>query len=74
MKCVVCRQGETGRGRTTVVLQRDGVTLVMKEVPAEVCANCGEAYVAEETTERLLQTAEELARSGAEVDVRQFAA
>ena len=42
MKCVVCKSGETHEGTTTVTLERDGLTLVMKEVPAEICDNCGE--------------------------------
>jgi hypothetical protein len=49
------------------------MTLVFKAVPAEVCANCGEAYVDEVTTRRLLREAEEAAHSGVQVDIREFA-
>jgi YgiT-type zinc finger domain-containing protein len=56
MKCVVCKNGETKIGRTTVTLERDGATLVFKGVPARVCANCGEAYVDGEITASLLQS------------------
>jgi hypothetical protein len=38
-----------------------------------VCCNCGEAYVDQETTRRLLQDAEEAASSGVQVDIREFA-
>jgi YgiT-type zinc finger domain-containing protein len=72
MKCVVCKKGETKAGTTTLTLERDGATLVFKEVPARVCGNCGEAYVDEEITARLLQTAEEAARSGIQVEIRQY--
>jgi hypothetical protein len=48
--------------------------LVFKGVPAQVCQNCGEAYVDDATTRLVLQKAEEAARSGVQVDVRQFAA
>jgi hypothetical protein len=51
-----------------------GTTLVIKGVPADVCANCGEEYVDETITARLLKTAEEAARSGVEVDVREYIA
>jgi hypothetical protein len=47
--------------------------LVIKGVPAEVCANCGEGYAGEATTALLLRTAEEAARAGVEVDVREYA-
>jgi hypothetical protein len=46
--------------------------LVIKGVPADVCANCGEEYVPEATTAYLLRTAEEVARAGVEVDVREY--
>lgn len=74
MKCVICRNGETRSGKATVTLERDGTTLVIKGVPAQVCANCGEEYVDEATTNRLLETAEEAARAGVQVDVREYAA
>jgi hypothetical protein len=53
-------------------LERDGVTLVVKNVSAQVCPNCGEAYVDEKTTANLLRTAEQMARAGAQVDIRQY--
>ena len=74
MKCVVCKQAETRVGVTTVTLEREALTLVIKGVPALVCPNCSEAYVNEEITARLLETAEQMARAGALVDVRQYAA
>ena len=72
MKCVICKQGETQRGTTTVTLDRNGTTLVFKSVPAEVCSNCGEAYVDDKVGEQLLKTAEEAAHSGVQVDIREF--
>jgi hypothetical protein len=43
-------------------------------VPALICDNCGEEYVDEGTTARLLAIAEEAARSGVQVDVRDYIA
>ncbi|MEA3441070.1 MAG: type II toxin-antitoxin system MqsA family antitoxin [Chloroflexota bacterium] len=74
MKCLICKQAELQPGVTTVTLERDGMTLVVKDVPAQVCPNCGEAYVDETTTARLLETAEQMASDGALVDVRQYIA
>ena len=45
MKCPICKHGETTAGTSSVTLQRGGLTLVVKDVPAQVCDNCGEAYV-----------------------------
>ncbi len=74
MKCVICKQGETRPGKATVTLERSGMTLVVKNVPARVCANCGEEYVDEKTTSRLLKEAEEAARAGVQVDIREYIA
>ena len=74
MNCVICKQGKTQSGTTTVTLERDGITVVFKNVPAQVCANCGEPYVDEEISEKLLKAAEEAARSGVLVDVREYTA
>lgn len=72
MKCVICKEGETQPGKATVTLERNGATLVFKGVPASVCANCGEEYVDEETSARILRTAEEAVRAGVQVDIRQY--
>ena len=74
LKCVICKQGETRPGVTTVTLERNDLTLVVKQVPARVCANCGEAYVDESTTVQLLATAEQAAQSGVLVDIRAYVA
>jgi hypothetical protein len=57
-----------------VTLERDGTTLVIKNVPADICADCGEEYVDDGTTELLLKIAEESVRSGIQVSVRDYAA
>ena len=74
MKCVICKNGELTSGTATVTLERDKTTLVTKGVPARVCTNCGEEYVDEETTRQLLETAETAARTGVQIEVREYAA
>jgi YgiT-type zinc finger domain-containing protein len=72
MKCVICKKGETKAGTATVTLDKSGGTLVFKGVPARVCANCGEEYVDENIVAALLQSAAQAARSGIQVEVRQY--
>ena len=74
MNCIVCRHGDTQPGTTTVTFHRDGRTLVVNEVPAEVCENCGEAYVAEDVTAELLRMAAEARQAQALVLVRDYSA
>ncbi|MCK4270159.1 MAG: type II toxin-antitoxin system MqsA family antitoxin [Methanogenium sp.] len=72
MKCVICKNGETKEGTTTVTFDREGITLVVKDVPAQVCTNCGEDYVDEKVAHDLLIIAEKMAESGAQVDIRTY--
>lgn len=74
MRCVICKQADVKPGWATVTLERDGLTLVFKHVPAQVCPNCGEEYVDESVTAKLLENAEDLARAGAQVDIREYVA
>jgi YgiT-type zinc finger domain-containing protein len=71
---LICKSANTRPGTTTVTLERNGLTLVVKDVPAHVCPNCGEAYVDEAVTAELLRTAEQTAAAGALVDVRSYMA
>ena len=64
MGCVICKHGDTRPGTATVTLTREQLTLVVKDVPANVCENCGEEYVDEETSKQLFQMAEEVSRAG----------
>jgi YgiT-type zinc finger domain-containing protein len=74
MECLVCKHGETQPGTTTVTLERGGSIVVFKNVPAEVCQTCGQAYLDATTTRQLLHIVEEAARAGVQVDVRSYAA
>ncbi len=74
MNCPICKHGETRPAPTTVTLEREGMTLVFKGVPAQVCQNCGEAYLDEGTTARLLAVEDEAARAGVHVQVRDYVA
>lgn len=74
MNCVICKQGETQPGTVTVTLQRGDATVIFKGVPADVCENCGEYFLSEEVTEKLLQRAEEAVKKGADVEIVRFAA
>ena len=73
MKCVICKHGDTELSTTTLTLERGGSVVAFKEVPAQVCTNCGEAYVDEEISVKLLGMAEQSVRDGIEVGVRKYA-
>jgi YgiT-type zinc finger domain-containing protein len=75
MKCSICKHGDTAPGKVTVTLSKpDGATVVFRDVPAQVCQNCGEEYVDEATTGELLRQAQAAARAGVQVEVRTYIA
>ena len=74
MSCQICRNGTTRLGFVTVTLQRGETTVILKQVPADVCDNCGEYYLSSEVTAQVLEKAESAVRSGAEVEILRFAA
>jgi mRNA interferase RelE/StbE len=59
------QKASTKPSTTTVTLERDCLTMVVKCVPAQVCPNCGEAYIDKKVTAGLLRDAEERASTGA---------
>ncbi len=74
MKCVICKQGETFGGKVTVTLEREQTTVLIKEVPAQVCQNCGEYYLDEDISARLMQSAESAVKNGAEIEILRYVA
>lgn len=74
MKCVICKQGQVQEGTATVTLERGPTTVVIKDVPAEVCENCGEYYLSETVTQRIEQLAEQAVQHGAVLEILRYAA
>jgi YgiT-type zinc finger domain-containing protein len=72
MKCVVCKSGETQPGTTTVTFEQQGLPLVMKEVPAQICLNFGDDYIDEKVAQDIMVLAEKMSQSGARFDVRKY--
>jgi len=74
MNCAICKEGTTKSGRTVVTLQRGEATVIVKNVPAETCENCGEYYLSQDISDKVLRLAEEAVSRGAEVEIVRFAA
>jgi YgiT-type zinc finger domain-containing protein len=74
MKCTICKTGHTHPGTTTVTLQRNNTVVVIRDVPAEICEDCGEYYLSEPTARRVYADAEETAHRHVEVEIQRYAA
>ena len=71
-ECPMCLAGTLREGTTTITLERGEATIVLKEVPADVCDVCGEAYVDEELSAAAYEKAEEAVEAGVQFDVRRW--
>ncbi len=74
MECVICKNGTTNPGFASVVLQRDESTIIIKNVPADICENCGEYYLDDKITAHILEKAEASIKLGAEIEILKFVA
>lgn len=70
MTCVICKRGIPQPGTTTVAVERPGTLVVFRQVPAQICPDCGERYLDAEAT--MYTVAEAAAATGTEIDVRVF--
>ena len=74
MKCVICKTGRTHPGTTTVTLQRDNSVVVIRDVPAEICEDCGEYYLSEPVAKRVYADADATVQHHVEVEILRYAA
>jgi YgiT-type zinc finger domain-containing protein len=69
MDCVICKNGTTYDGKTTVALEKEGSVTIIKDVPARICQNCGQYYLDEGISDRILNIAQETFNKGIEVEI-----
>jgi YgiT-type zinc finger domain-containing protein len=74
MKCAICKNGNTHPGQTSVFLQRGNAMVIIKEVPADICDNCGEYYLDDTVTSETLRYAEDALQKGTEIGIVRYAA
>jgi YgiT-type zinc finger domain-containing protein len=74
MKCFICKNGETKEGVTTVTLTRGETVIIVKNVPAEICDNCGEYYLSEDITKKIFELANEAVKRNTEIEILKYVA
>jgi YgiT-type zinc finger domain-containing protein len=74
MTCVLCKNGTTRRGTVTVTLERGKTVVIVRDVPADVCENCGEYYLDSPVAQEVYQRAEAAVARNAEVEILHYAA
>lgn len=74
VNCPLCRNGRLQTGCADTSILREGLALVIRDVPADICDNCGEQFFDADVTDRLLDIADEAVEAGVSVDVRRYVA
>ncbi len=72
MMCPICKHGITENGTTTLVFEKGKSTIIIKNVPAEICENCGESFLSENVSQGILKLAEEGVSKGIEVEIFKY--
>jgi YgiT-type zinc finger domain-containing protein len=73
MRCYL-QAGETAPGRVIVTRQRGDTVVIIRDVPAAVCRNCGEYYLDEAVSNKSYRQGEEAVGRHAEVEILRYAA
>jgi YgiT-type zinc finger domain-containing protein len=72
MRCGVCKNGETKQGKSVITLTKGKLVVLFRNVPSDICHDCGEEYIAEDTTKLLLQTTDESFKKGIALDLKDW--
>ena len=59
MKCLICKHDRFKKGATLLPIERGNAILLITDIPARVCANCGETYLDEDTAQDVQDLANE---------------
>lgn len=52
MRCIMCKEN-TAETKRTFIQEFDSCIIIIKNVPAFVCSQCGEVYYSDEIAEKL---------------------
>ena len=59
MTCLVCKHDRFKSGTTILPIERGQAIVLITDIPARVCENCGDAYLDEETAQGVQDLANE---------------
>ena len=70
--CHFCEIGDVKPGTATMPSHRNGMVVVVKNVPVDICANCGEVYISHEIGVQLDAIVKDAEQDGVELLVRKY--
>jgi len=69
MKCSICHMGTCHAGVTEELFNKNDRLIILKDLPAMVCDNCGAKLFSEDTSRIILQNLKEAEHSKAELEI-----
>ncbi|OQX98699.1 MAG: hypothetical protein B6I20_10790 [Bacteroidetes bacterium 4572_117] len=72
MECVICKTGTTKQGKVTVTVDIKGTVVVIRNVPAKVCSNCGNYYLSSEISKLIVKKVQQAVKKGVEIEIMQL--
>jgi len=73
MKCAMCK-GDMKEGIINYPVDRENQFLLIKNVPALICQQCGESYLDDEVFAKIEEIVENIKGSNVEIEIIKFAA
>jgi YgiT-type zinc finger domain-containing protein len=67
--CVICKTGKLAPGRKTILIDREGMIVIFKDAPGDVCNKCSEIYLDGHMTDMRYQLAIDVFEKGAELEI-----
>ena len=68
MKCFMCK-GDTERKLVNYLIDIDKKIIIIKEVPANVCKQCGERYFDDDVMQNLEKIIEDIKNASIEISI-----
>ncbi|MCF8277083.1 MAG: YgiT-type zinc finger protein [Flavobacteriales bacterium] len=69
MICSTCQIGTCKEGTTEELFNKNGRLIILKDLPAMVCNNCGAKFYSEQTSQIILDNLKKAENSNAELEV-----
>ncbi len=73
MDCIICKNGTTLAGIDTLTFEMKGHLIIIRDVPGEVCENCGHFYIDSEAAIEVQKKTKRAVAEGAEVEILKYA-
>jgi len=73
MDCIICKNGITREGVDTLTFEMNGHLIIIRDVPGEVCENCGHFYIDAAAAIEVQKKAKKALADGAEVEILKYA-